>query len=134
MSNEIDLIMEFEKNKQYTPNKIEIEERMFNIIISIILITMGILAIYYNSFPLLIPGKRMHGVKIMLHSEPLWIFLLVLVCAVLFLLSVVVDHIDKRDNERKYAIFANLMKKLMWIFLWISLIAEWFIFKKSSPL
>ncbi|MBK8242453.1 MAG: hypothetical protein IPK88_03435 [Saprospiraceae bacterium] len=126
--------MKEENNKEYIPNTIEIEERMFNIFASIIILTLSIIGLYNNSFPIIIPGRRGRGINLMLHSEPLWIFCIVLLCAILFLLSTVADHMDKRDNERKYAQFANLMKKLMWLFLVISLLAEWFIFKKSTPL
>jgi hypothetical protein len=44
------------------------------------------------------------------------------ICACLVMLSVVVDHYDKRNNEINYKKFADTFRYLGWGFFWLSLI------------
>jgi hypothetical protein len=44
-----------------------------------------------------------------------------IICACLVMLSVVVDHYDKRNNERSYTFFADLFTYLGWGFFILSL-------------
>ena len=45
-----------------------------------------------------------------------------MVCACLIMLSVIVDHYDKRNNERNYRTFAEIFKIMGWGFIVASLI------------
>jgi hypothetical protein len=57
----------------------------------------------------------------------MWLALGALFCGVLALLSVVVDHLDGRDNEREYAAFRWLLVRLGGAFLASSLIAHFYL-------
>jgi hypothetical protein len=45
-----------------------------------------------------------------------------MICACLVMLSVVVDHYDKRNNETNYQFFAGVFRFLGWVFFVLSLI------------
>lgn len=95
---------------KYIPNKIPFKERMMNKILSIILLAYGGYGIYIND--LYISGKRGNGVH--LHDEPALVMYAAFICGCLVMLSVVVDHYDERDNEKKYKRFAKAFKYLGW--------------------
>ena len=49
-----------------------------------------------------------------LHNEPILIMYGAFICGVLVMLSVVIDHYDKRNNEHVYEIFSKIFKYLGW--------------------
>jgi TRAP-type C4-dicarboxylate transport system permease small subunit len=106
------------KDTNYTPNHIPANERMQNIAFSILLAAYGAYGVWVND--LYIPGKRSKGIH--LHDVPAWIMYAAFICACLVMLSVVVDHYDKRNNETNYKLFANVFKYLGWGFFVLSLI------------
>jgi len=105
------------KNFFYTPNHIPANERLQNAAFSILLFAYGSYGVWVND--LYIPGKRSRGVH--LHDVPAWIMYGAITCACLVMLSVVVDHYDKRNNETNYKLFANIFKYLGWGFFALSL-------------
>lgn len=102
----------------YTPNHIPANERMQNTAFSILLFVYGSYGVWVND--LYIPGKRSRGIH--LHDVPAWIMYGAIICACLVMLSVVVDHYDKRNNETNYKSFADFFRFLGWGFFWLSLI------------
>jgi hypothetical protein len=66
------------------------------------------------------PGKRSKGIH--LHDVPAWVMYGAFICACLVMLSVVVDHYDKRNNETNYKRFADTFRVLGWCFFWLSLV------------
>lgn len=106
------------KDTDYTPNHIPANERMQNIAFSILLAVYGAYGVWVND--LYIPGKRSKGIH--LHDVPAWIMYAAFTCACLVMLSVVVDHYDKRNNETNYKLFANVFRYLGWVFFVLSLI------------
>ena len=106
------------KDYLYRPNHIPAEERLKNIAFSILLFAYGTYGVRVND--LYIPGKRSKGVH--LHDVPAWIMYGAIICACLVMLSVVVDHYDKRNNETNYRLFADVFKFLGWVFFGLSLI------------
>lgn len=102
----------------YTPNHIPANERSTNIAFSIALFTYGTYGVYVND--LYIPGKRSKGIH--LHDVPAWIMYGAIICACLVMLSVVVDHYDKRNNETNYKLFADIFRVLGWGFFGLSLV------------
>lgn len=102
----------------YTPNHIPADERLRNVAFSILLFAYGSYGVWIND--LYIPGKRSRGIH--LHDVPAWIMYGAIVCACLVMLSVVVDHYDKRNNETNYKLFADVFKFLGWGFFALSLI------------
>lgn len=98
------------RKRKYIPNKIPLEIRKLNIGISLLLLGYGGYGIYVND--LYLPSRRSRGVH--LHDEPALIMYGAFICGSLVMLSVVIDHYDKRDNEHKYHIFAQICKYLGW--------------------
>ena len=94
----------------YSPNKIPFSERLVNKILSVLLLLYGSYGVYVND--LYISGKRTSGIH--LHDESAIIMYGAFICGILVLLSVVIDHYDKRDNEHTYQIFAQVFKYLGW--------------------
>lgn len=52
-----------------------------------------------------------------------WIMYASFLCAVLNLLSVVVDHYDERDNEFSYKRFARFSQALGWTLFFLALLS-----------
>lgn len=102
----------------YTPNHIPAGERTQNIVFSILLFAYGTYGVWVND--LYIPGKRTRGIH--LHDVPAWIMYGAIICACLVMLSVVVDHYDKRNNETNYKFFADFFRFLGWVFFVLSLV------------
>lgn len=102
----------------YTPNHIPAEERLKNIVFSILLFVYGTYGVWVND--LYIPGKRTRGLH--LHDVPAWIMYGAIVCACLVMLSVVIDHYDKRNNETNYKLFADVFRFFGWLFFVVSLV------------
>ncbi len=106
----------------HTPNHIPANERGWNIVFSILLFAYGSYGIWIND--LYLPGKRGRGMH--LHDIPAWIMYGAIICACLVMLSVVVDHYDRRNNETNYRLFAQVFKFLGWGFFALSLIIAMF--------
>ena len=73
------------KNNNYIPNHIPSSERIKNIIFSLALCAYGTYGVWGND--------------LYLHGIPAWVLYGAILCACLVMLSVVVDHYDKRNNE-----------------------------------
>lgn len=115
--------------KLYKPNNIGIEIRTMNIFIALILIIYASYSVVKNNF--YIPTKR--GL-LLFHDESAWLTLIVFFIAAINLLSVVIDHYDKRDNEELYRKFRKITFWLGWITLILSLVLDIFVFHKGEVL
>lgn len=113
---------------RYNPNHIPTEERTINIILSSILFFYGTYGVIIDD--LYMPGKRRPGIHF--HGEPAWILYGAILCAVANMLSVVVDHYDKRNNENNYKLFARITQIAGWILFALSLILDLFVFHKGT--
>ena len=69
---------------------------------------------------LLLPSRRGGGVH--LHDGSAWIMYAAMICACLVMLSVVLDHYDRRNNERHYRAFATAGEFAGWILFGFSLL------------
>lgn len=116
------------KQKYYTPNHISSGERTLNIIFSAILLTYGTVGVIIDD--LYIPGKRRPGIHF--HGEPAWIMYGAFLCATANLLSVVIDHYDKRNNETNYKVFTRVTQIAGWTLFALSLILDLFVFNKGT--
>lgn len=105
----------------YEPNHIPLRERVLNCVLSLILIVYGIIALRNDD--LYIPARR-GGVH--LHGLPMIIMLIAMACAVLAMLLVVVDHYDRRDNERSYRMASLTIQGIAWTCLVVSLALDVF--------
>lgn len=101
-----------------SPNRIPLPERIWNTVLSLILLAYGTFGVWVND--LYLPGKRSRGVH--LHDVPAWIMYAAILCACLVMLSIVVDHYDQRDNERHYRQFAQAFKFIGWALFGVSLL------------
>jgi hypothetical protein len=88
---------EYDEHGRYVPNRIPAKERARHVGLSLLLIGYGGYGVWVND--LYLPGRRA-GVH--LHDEAAWLMYAAMLAASLVLLSVVVDHYDRRDNERHY--------------------------------
>jgi hypothetical protein len=99
------------KNKKYTPNQIPKDEIFKNIVVSCLLFIYGAYGVWIDDMLIPFPSRR-RSMDIHLHGVPAWIMYGAIICACLILLSVILDHYDKRNNERHYALFADIFKYL----------------------
>jgi hypothetical protein len=114
--------------KGYNPNHIPHGERRANIILSSVMLLYGTFGIIIDD--LYIPGKRRPGIHF--HGEPAWILYLAFLCGVANLMSVVVDHYDKRNNEINYKLFARVTQIAGWTLFGLALALDIFVFHKST--
>ena len=113
---------------QPLPNHIPSGERAFYIILSSILLIYGTIGIIIDD--LYLPGKRRGGIHF--HGEPAWIMVGAFFFAVLNMMSVVVDHYDKRNNEINYKRFARVTQIFGWVLFALALILDLFVFHKGT--
>jgi hypothetical protein len=103
----------------FSPNHIPAKERVTNTLFAVFLLAYGGYGIWVND--LFIPAGK-HGNGIHLHNLSAWVMYGAFICASLVMLSVVVDHYDKRDNEINYKRFADTFRVIGWNFFILSLI------------
>jgi hypothetical protein len=113
---------------EHTPNHIPASVRIWNTFISVFLLVYGTFGIYTDD--LYIPGRRTSGVHF--HGEPAFFVYAAMVCAILNLISVVVDHYDKRNNEKNYLLAAKITLHLGIALFIIGFLSELFIFHKAT--
>ena len=104
----------------YTPNHIPRSERFLNVLYAVVIIAFGVIGL--TTGDLLLPGKRTSGPNgVALQGLPAWLMYAAMICACVVLLSVVVDHYDRRNNEINYRRFAQIGKVLGWSLCFLSL-------------
>lgn len=108
--------------RDHTPNSISRGDRIAYTVFSILLFAYGSYGVWVNA--LYIPGRRTAGTYF--HDIPAWIMYGAIVCACLVMLSVVVDHYDRRPNERHYRTFAQAGKYLGWGLVAASMLSRLF--------
>ncbi len=87
---------------KHVPNRFRREHLVGNVALAICLVVFGVAAVYSNQLKLSAGRGRS---LVVLSDGPLWLALGAMACGVLGLLSVVVGHLDRRDNEPLYAAF-----------------------------
>ena len=104
----------------HTPNHIPRSERIINVLYASVIIGLGAVGLTTGS--LLLPGKRTSTANgVALQGLSAWIMYAAMLCAAAVLLSVVVDHYDRRNNEVNYRRFAQIGKVLGWFLCFLSL-------------
>lgn len=98
------------RNLYYRPNQIPRDERLRNILFALALSGYAALGVRIDDF--LVPLSRRSSVH--LHGPSAWVMFAAAVCAVAVLLAVVVDHYDRRDNERHYQAFGKFFRQAGW--------------------
>jgi len=95
----------------HTPNHISAGWRCFYAIASPAVIAYGAYGIWIDD--LFIPGKRSTGVH--LQGLAAWLVFAAILCMAANMVSVIVDHYDKRNNETRYRLFASVTSWAGWI-------------------
>lgn len=100
-------------NQPYKPNVIPATERFINILYAVVLMALAGLGLWKGT--LLLPGKRTGGPNGAALSGVSAITMYgAILCACIVLLSTVVDHYDRRNNERAYRQVARVCKFAGW--------------------
>lgn len=89
---------------EYQPNQIPRSERFIYGLSAAALVLYGIVGLIRDD--LYIPGRRSRGFH--LHGTSLWIMLVAILFGVAALTALIVDHYDKRDNQRHYKQFVSM--------------------------
>jgi len=84
--------------KKYIPNKFTLKERTINLLLSLVIIVYGTVGLTEND--IYIPGKRGRGIHF--YGFTAFLVYVAMMVVSISMLSVIVDHYDERDNERKY--------------------------------
>lgn len=92
------------KYYSHTPNHIPVRHRVVYIILAIILLAYGTFGLYIDD--IFLPGKRTPGTHY--HGTAAVILYLAFVAVAANLISMVIDHYDKRNNQTNYRAFARI--------------------------
>jgi DNA-directed RNA polymerase subunit RPC12/RpoP len=107
------------KDTEHLPNNIPLTERISLVLSAIALFFYGTCGLYKDDIrtpgKVRIPGIHLHGTAALICY-----FSIIIACCVM--LSVVADHYDRRNNERKYKIFARYGTALGWALYTLSLL------------
>lgn len=96
------------KRNRYVPNFIPKSERIFAAIVAFVALIYGGIGVWNDD--LILIGQRSHIVH--LHGLPAWIAYSSFIAFAISMLTAIVDHYDKRNNESYYASFGFRMLKL----------------------
>lgn len=114
----------FKKGKQraYRPNHIPEEHRTRNILFSLFLIIYGTIGVIIDD--IFIFSKRSRGIH--LHGLPCKVMYGAMLFGAISLLTVVIDHYDKRNNETNYRFIEKSTRYIAWFLFFLSFIIEIF--------
>lgn len=102
------------------PNHIEPSTRFAYVLGSCVLLAYGVYALLVDDFYL--PGKRGSGMHF--HGRSAWLMFGSICCVVINLVSMVVDHYDRRNNELMYAHVATAAEWFAWTFFAAALLSQ----------
>ena len=106
---------------EYIPNRISGPERFINVLYALFILALAALGLFYGE--LLLPGKRTSGpTGLGLQGLPAWLMYGAMACAICVLLSSVVDHYDRRNNEPIYRRFAQVSRVCGWSLFVLALV------------
>lgn len=106
---------------KHVPNRFRREHLVWNVALAMCLVVFGVAAVYSNRLKL---SSGRGSSLVVLSDGPMWLALGAMACGVLGLLSVVVDHLDRRDNERLYEAFRWITLRLGGVLLASALIVH----------
>lgn len=112
------------KSKYFSPNEIPTFDRRLNIFLSILLLIYGIIGLLADDIYL--PGKHSRGFHF--HGPPALIAFAGFMCFVLYLLTIVIDHYDRRNNERRYVQFRKFARFMGYALLLVAVLVDGFFY------
>lgn len=87
----------------WSPNKVPLTFRIFCIGVSLTLLAYGASGFLNNKLTL--STSKGGGGRLVFHDRPAWLLASAAIAGALVLLSVIVDHYDRRNNEVSYQLF-----------------------------
>jgi hypothetical protein len=112
------------EEKSKTPNVIPAKTRIMYIFVSAGILIFSTIGICFDDVALI----QKYGRGVHFHGVPAWILYFSGLFAVANMISVVIDHYDKRNNERNYRVFAKVTQILGLIFLFLAIVLDNMIF------
>lgn len=109
----------------YRPNKVPPKEQVIFVVFSIFLLVYGTTGIINDDLFILggSNGSRSRAATVRtgvhLHGPAAWCIYAGMLCAVACMVSMVIDHYDKRDNEIQYKRFAEITQLLGVLFMFL---------------
>jgi hypothetical protein len=100
-------------------NIIPLKTQISHGVIALALLGYGTYGIVVDE--IIVPGKHS---AIVLHGWAAGVLYAAMICAVLVLVSVIVDNYDKRDNERYYHLFAHFFQSLGYALFFVAVIVS----------
>jgi uncharacterized membrane protein len=113
-----------DEDEPWKPNSISVSERVFNLVLAIALLVQGVIGFYFAEVRLTPPKQK---AAILFREGPAWLMAAAMVVGALVLISVVIDHYDRRQNEHAYKSFRWLCVRLGLCLLAASLIAHLYV-------
>ena len=92
------------------PSYYSLGERLFNLVVGLVLLAYGIAGFLNDKLSISSRGRLIA----LLEGGPAWLMAAAAVLGATVLLSVLVDHYDRRDNERHYLAFRWAATRLGW--------------------
>jgi hypothetical protein len=109
----------YDADDRYVPNRLTPGERVAHVLLALGLLGYGSWGMWRNDF--YIPGRRWRN-GIHLQDLSASLFFAAVVCACVIVLSIVVDHYDRRDNEINYRRFARAVAAIALCLFGLSLL------------
>jgi hypothetical protein len=105
-----------ERKGTWKPNEVPFALRLYSLVLAALLLAYGISGFLNNKLE--IATRKGGGGRLVLYDRPAWLLASAVIVGAILLLSVVVDHYDKRNNEGWYRQFWQAM-----IYLGLALLA-----------
>jgi len=91
----------------YKPNHISLDTRAWYLVVSALIVSYSVASLLRDDFYIWFPGGRGKSIDEHLRGNAAWLAAAAAFCGCANMLSVVVDHYDKRNNETNYRAFAK---------------------------
>jgi hypothetical protein len=93
------------EDKSWKPNSVTLAERVVNLLLALVLLAHGASGFLYSKLVVSPPRQAM---ALTLLDGSAWLMAAAMITGAFLLLSVVVDHYDKRNNEKWYRAFKHV--------------------------
>ena len=104
----------------HLPNHFSLKSRIFNGVMATALFSYGTAGVFFDN--LYVPGKRGDG--LCLHGLSAWTMYGAIISAACIYTSILLDHYDRRHNEKAYVQFRDVAKWIGWILFVLGFVLE----------